>query len=73
MRLVNFNSNLKVKIYDDIDKLNCDLSIVLKNELQEGLCILAGGTTPKNIYYKLSKFNIKKKNKNSIIRWQISR
>ena len=61
MRLVNFNSNLKVKIYDDIDKLNCDLSIVLKNELQKGLCILPGGTTPKNIYNKLPKYNIKKK------------
>lgn len=61
MRLVNFNSNLKVKIYDDIDKLNCDLSIVLRNELQKGLCVLSGGTTPKNIYKKLSKFDIKKK------------
>ena len=43
--------------------MNCDLSIVLKNELKKGLCIIPGGTTPKNIYKKLSKLNFKK-NKN---------
>ena len=47
MRLINFNSYLKVKIYEDVGKLNSDLSIVLKNELKKGLCIIPGGTTPK--------------------------
>lgn len=61
MRLINFNSYLKVKIYEDIDKLNCDLSSILKNEIQKGLCIIPGGTTPKNIYEKLSNLNLKKK------------
>ena len=61
MRLINFNSYVTVKIYEDIDKLNCDLSSVLKNEIQKGLCIIPGGTTPKNIYEKLSNLDIKKK------------
>ena len=61
MKSINFKSNIKVKIYENIDKLNFDLSNVLNIEMQKGLCIIPGGSTPKKIYEKTSKLNTKKK------------
>ena len=61
MKLINFKPNIRVKIYEDIDKLNFDLSNVLNIEMQKGLCVIPGGSTPKKIYENISKLNTKKK------------
>jgi 6-phosphogluconolactonase len=49
-KIIFFNSNVKINIYDSINKLEVDCSKIFINQLNKGLCIVPGGNTPKKIF-----------------------
>lgn len=57
MRSISFNHNVKLLIYSDLNSLKDDVANLFVKEFNKGLCVVSGGTTPKDIYKKISKKN----------------
>lgn len=64
MKVIRYNDRITIKVFPDKLKLDIELASLMAKKINKGLCILPGGTTPKNLYCLLSKnFRIKKNRK----------
>ena len=62
-----FNKNIDIKVFRDSFNLHKYTSDIFLNEINEGLCIISGGNTPKDIYKIISTKNSIKSNRKIIL------